>query len=600
LSTLLRNTKIVATVGPACDDEPTLLRLYERGVDVARVNLSHGTDAAHREMIAMVRKTGSRVSPERPLALMLDTRGPELRLKGLEEPIRLEAGQRLAMAGLEDAPKAAPEGVPTVRTSVPHLVHHVPEDARVLIDDGRVVLHVVEVLAGWVIAVTENPATIEPGKGIAFPGIALDLPFLSDEDLRDLELAAEVGADWVALSFVQQATDVLQARDYLGDNPPALVAKIETLMGYRNLDAILQVADGVMIGRGDLGVDCPPEEIPLMQKDIIRRCNGAGVPVITATQMLESMIESPIATRAEASDVANAILDGTDAVMLSAETAIGKYPAEAVSTMTRIIVRTESGWGSARKRSEPDGESVSVTDAVARSAVWIAAKVAADAILTPTQSGHTGIMVSRHRPEVPVIAVTSARAVWQRLALVWGVHPLLKEGEGDVVEDAGDVAMAAGCVAPGARVVITSGQPQGVPGTTNALQVRTLGKILVRGAGVGRTSARGRAAIRTGETTFNPEFCAGDVMVIDNWDAGLGDFVKDAAAIIAEEPGLSSPAALAGLGRGIPVLVGVKAATATIEPGSFVTVDARRGLVYALRLPGNERNGAGVDSARNE
>ncbi|MFO7941338.1 MAG: pyruvate kinase, partial [Bacillota bacterium] len=456
--------------------------------------------------------------------------------------------------------------------------------SKMLIDDGRVELEIEGEAEGWLIARSENAGRILPGKGVAFPGVSLSLPFLSDEDVADIELAVEAEADWLALSFVQEPADILQVRDHLGEDSPGLIAKIETLAGYGNLDAILQVVDGIMIGRGDLGVDCPPEEIPLIQKDIIRRCNRAGIPVITATQMLESMIDSPVATRAEASDVANAILDGTDAVMLSGETAAGSYPRETVATMARIIERTESGWRDWRSP-QVNGESSSVTEAVARSAVWIADRVDAEAVLTPTQSGHTAIMVSRYRPTVPVVAVTSSPRVWRRLALVWGVYPLLKDRSGDVVEDAGDVAMAGKYVSPGARVVVTSGYPQGVPGTTNALQVKTLGTILAQGSGVGRTMATGKAVVESQSGELSPDFSPGDVLILRAWRAELGDVAHEAAAIVAEEPGLSSPAALAGLGWGIPVVVGVEDAANSIAPGIQITVDARRGIVYSPTEP---------------
>ncbi|MFP4200244.1 MAG: pyruvate kinase [Clostridia bacterium] len=585
-----RKTKIVATLGPACSDPRMLEEMYRSGVDVARINMSHGSDDQHREAVFSVLRVRESELPGRPLALMLDTRGPELRIIGLDEPLDLVAGSRIKVAGRSDPAREDTQGDPSIRANVPHLVPRVPPGSKMLIDDGRVELEIEGEEDGWLIARNRNAARILPGKGVAFPGVSLSLPFLSDEDVADMELAVEVDADWIALSFVQEPANILQVRDYLGDDAPGLIAKIETLVGYENLDGILQVVDGIMIGRGDLGVDCPPEDIPLIQKDIIRRCNGAGIPVITATQMLESMMESPVATRAEASDVANAILDGTDAVMLSGETAAGSYPRETVATMARIIERTESGWRDWRDPMEVEG-SQGVTEAVARSAVWIADRVGAEAVLTPTQSGHTGIMVSRYRPSVPVVAVTSSTRVWRRLALVWGVYPLLKDPSGDVVEDAGDVAMAAQYVSPGARVVVTSGYPQGVPGTTNALQVKTLGTILAQGSGVGRSMATGTAVVETQSGDFSPDFSPGDVLVLRAWRSDMGDIAYEASAIVAEEPGLSSPAALAGLGWGIPVVVGVDNAADSIPPGTQVTVDAHRGIVYSPREPGGTRTG---------
>ena len=576
-----RKTKIIATLGPASATVDQVEALYEAGVDVARINLSHGSSKTHQDAVSAV-KTVQREKEVRgrPLALMLDTRGPEIRITNLEEPLILRPGDSVWLMGL-DGEEETQENL--LRVNIPDLSELLKSDDVALIDDGRIRLEIEATDGISFRARAINGGTIRPKKSVSFPGVPLSLPFLSDHDLKDIYFAARVGADWLALSFVQNAQNILQVRDHLETDDISIVAKIETLLGYQNLDDILEVTDAIMIGRGDLGIDCPPEDIPLIQKDIISRCNAAGIPVITATQMLESMIENPTATRAEASDVANAILDGTDAVMLSAETAAGKYPLPAVETMNRIIRRTEAGgWGINTQRADAATFSgISVTDAVAHSAVWIAQNLGAEAILTPTQSGHTARMVAKYRPSVPIVAITHSPKVRRRLSLVWGVHPLVKE-DGDEVSEAGHIALTAGYLSAGALVVITSGFPQGVPGTTNAVQVRTLGKVLLEGSGIGRSHAHGRACIQSElDERFNPNVTPGDILVMRSWQPFMGPVVENAAALVAEEPGLSSSAALVGLSYGIPVIVGVEGATTNIPPGEMITVDAPRGLVYA-------------------
>ncbi len=585
----MREAKIIATLGPASDTPGVVGDLYEAGMDVARINLSHGDHSDHRRAADLVRgvQGSARQVTGRPLALMLDTQGPEIRVTGPGESLDVSRGALLWVRG----PGGAIEGQNSdwIGVSVPGLHKRVRPGARISIRDGQIGLEVEDVGRDHMRARVLNPGTIARNDKVAFPGIHLDLPFLSDKDRADLQFAVDMDADWVALSLVQDAADVLETRDFLcdlGGEDLALVAKIETLGGYQNLESLLLVADAVMIARGDLVVDFAPEEIPLMQKDIILRCNRVGIPVITATQMLESMITSPVATRAEASDVANAIMDGTDAVMLSGETAIGQHPVEALGVMARIVQKTEmQGTRSAprRVRSEPDRPH-SVTDAVAGAAVRIARELAAEAILTPTQSGYTARKVARYRPGAPIIATTISEKLSRQLALVWGVYPLTGPSSGDPAGGATREALAAGLLHPGDLVVVTSGAPGGLPGTTDTVHVRTLGTVLLQGSGIGRGSVVGRACVEVDDAEqLQPSPSEGDIVVLKTWKSRFAGSARQAAAIICEEAGLSSPAALIGLDLQIPVVVGALGATQRINPGEIITVDAGRGVVYTGR-----------------
>ena len=594
---MMTGAKIIATLGPASDTPDVVGDLYEAGMDVARVNLSHGDRRDHRRAAALVRgvQASARQVTGRPLALMLDTRGPEIRVTGPATPLDVSRGVLLQILD----PGGAQEGQhpDRITVSVSGLHQRVVPGTRISIRDGQIGLEVEEVGRDHMWARVLNPGTIARNDKIAFPGIRLDLPFLSGKDRGDLQLAVDMDVDWVALSLVQDAANILEVRDFLceqGGDDLALVAKIETLGGYQNLESILLVADAVMIARGDLVVDFAPEEIPLVQKDIILRCNRAGIPVITATQMLESMITSPVPTRAEASDVANAIMDGTDAVMLSGETAIGQYPVEAVGVMARIVQKMEiqrtrsATW---RDHSEPDSAHT-ITDAVAGAAVRIADELAAEAILTPTQSGHTARRVARYRPGVPIIAATTSEKRLRQLALVWGVRPLIGTSSVDPAGRAAEDALAAGLLHPGDLVVVTSGAPGGLPGTTDTVHVTILGTVLLRGSGIGRASAVGRACVEVDDAEqLQPPPSADDILVLKTWKAKFAGFAHLALAIICEEAGLSSPAALVGLDLQVPVVVDAQGATQRIKPGETITVDAARGVVYTGKASlGGQKN----------
>ncbi len=604
----MRRTKIVATLGPACAEEEVVAQLYGAGMDVARLNLSHGEEDFHRDQADTIARLGEN-EPEvgRLPAVMFDTRGPEVRVAHAEGDEDLHPDQLVYVGSGDTPPQGSMGAVPAggarkmreIRLSTDNFAARMSAGDPLLIGDDKLELSVEQVLdADSIVARAMSAGRVSAGDRVAFPATRLEIPFLSSDDRRDLEMAVRCGADWVALSFVQKAENVVKVKDYLDEISardscrPAVMAKLETRSGYEALEDILLVSDGVMVARGDLGSDYAPEDIPLIQKDIIRRCNDAGVPVVTATQMLESMIENARPTRAEASDVANAIIDGTDAIMLSAETAVGRHPVQAVQMMRTIAERTEAGWTKAGWTSPArlrDPSAVdTVTDAVAEAAVTMSRQLEADAILTPTRSGYTARMIARNRPAAPITAVTTSPPVARQLALVWGVRATVEEEAANVVEKAQEAVLRRGLVAGGSLVVITSGAPDG-PGTTDTVQVRTLGSILCRGTGVGSGHAVGRAVLGTSRGDTEPRMEEGDILVISSWVPGFGSVVQRAAAIVAAEAGLSSPAVLVGLDQGIPVVVGAADASACIAAGEQITVDGERGIIYSGRAALGER-----------
>ena len=575
----MRRTKIVATLGPATDDPAVLSAMLEGGVDVVRLNLSHGSAADLRRRVGLLRDAEERTG--RGVALMFDTRGPEIRLGAfIGGRTEVHQGQEFSLhAGPEPgdaqgAPISWAGLLPLLKPGMP-----------VLLDDGRVPLEVLRVDEARAICRVLADAELTDRRKLTVPGLPLPLPPLTDQDLSDLRLGAELGMDFVAASFTSTAGHVLEVRDALetAGSEAYVIAKLETPEGMENLAAILSVADGIMVARGDLGVECLPEEVPLMQKRAIAMANRVGKPVITATQMLESMVHEPSPTRAEASDVQNAILDGSDAVMLSGETATGRHPLEAVRFMAR---RAGGRTGSGRPLGArtPD----TVPEAISAATVQIAQELGARAIVTASQGGHTTRMVARHRPEARIVAATPEPGVARAMNLVWGAHPLVVPASASAEELASrsiDAAVAAHLVEDGDVLVYTAGVPVGVPGTTNLIRVHTVGDVVLRGHGLGDATACGevRRVRRAADFDGMPD---GAVVVAQHTDASLVDGLGRAAALIAEEGGLTSHAAIVGLSLGIPVVVGASGALGLLRDGEPVTVDARRGLVYRGRVGG--------------
>lgn len=466
-------TKIVCTIGPASRDLETLIHLIEAGMDVARLNFSHGDHAWHAETIGYVRAAAA--VTQHPVAILADLQGPKLRVGQLpEEGVRLEPGARVA---LSSQPVADPPG--SIPVQFDQLAQAVQVGDPILLDDGLLELRVRAVGEDQVTCVVVTGGLLTSHKGMNLPNVALGIPAITEKDEEDLRFALAQGVDWVALSFVRRAEEVVRLRSLIerwdqGGNPPSIVAKIEKPEGVRNIDAIIAVADGVMVARGDLGIETAPEAVPMMQKEIIMRCNQAGVPVITATQMLDSMIRNPRPTRAEASDVANAILDGTDAIMLSGETAMGAYPIAAVDTMSRIAAEAERAL---KAEERAFCQSDVIAEAVAHASVDTARHLRAAAIIAPTVSGFTARLLSHFRPPCPIIAVTPDPVVQRRLTLYWGVEPLLAPRAtvtDAMIADAVRAAQAHGYVQPGHTVVIVAGSAGAPPRTTDFMRVQKI------------------------------------------------------------------------------------------------------------------------------
>lgn len=467
-------TKLVCTLGPASRDPEVIRGLLQAGMDVARINFSHGDPEAHARTVATVRQIAREEG--RTVAILGDLQGPKLRVGELPpEGIALKPGEEVVLSPAPFAPGRLP---------VPHpeILADLKEGQRILLDDGQLELRVARPGRKQVRCRVVVGGRLTSHKGLNLPGASLRISALTEKDCRDARFAVEQGLDFLALSFVRAAQDILELRELLrewGAPDLPIVAKIEKAEAIEAFEEILEVADAVMVARGDLGVETSPEEVPFHQKRIIRLCNRVGKPVITATQMLQTMIEHPTPTRAEASDVANAVLDGTDAVMLSGETAVGAYPVEAARTMARICASAEAHLRSETFLHELGCPTASVTEAISRATVEIAAEVGARAILTATMSGTTARMVARYRPPIPILAATPVPRTQMRLTLVWGVTPVLVPPfatTDEMVVRMVRAAVEAGIVRKGDRVVLTAGIPFGGEGRTNMLKVHVVGE----------------------------------------------------------------------------------------------------------------------------
>ncbi|MFZ5648612.1 MAG: pyruvate kinase [Bacillota bacterium] len=573
-------TKIVCTVGPSSEKIPVLMKMMQAGMNVARLNFSHGTHGDHARRLELIREAARKIGKN--IAIMLDTKGPEIRLGYLErEPVCLEAGKKITLT-VEDV-KGNENILPVTYRGLPKDVY--PGD-RVLIADGLIELRVLEKTRKNVECEIVNGGEITSQKGVNLPGVVVNMPAVTDRDIEDILFGIKNGMDFIAASFIRKANDVLAIRQIVEESGADLdiIAKIESREGLNNLDEIIKVADGIMVARGDLGVEIPVEEVPLVQKTIIEKCNKAGKPVIIATQMLESMIHNPRPTRAEATDIANAIFDGTDAIMLSGETAAGKYPVEAVQTMARIALKAESSLKYEEmllKRTRK--QAYTVTDAISHATCAISEDLGAAAIITSTETGHTSRMTSKYRSRAPIVAVTPEEKVLRKMALVWGVQPILVKRTTDtdsMITTAIEASLEAGLISPGDLVVITAGVPVGVHGTTNLIKVHTVGEIMARGTGIGQKSATGRARICNNVRDALERVEQGDVLITSATDREYIPAIGKAGALITEAGGLTSHAAIVGLEFGIPTIVGVEGATSLIADGETITVDGQRGLIY--------------------
>ena len=580
----MRRTKIVATIGPASESPTVLAALCAAGMDVARLNLSHGgPEDYERRFRALLAQRAA--AADRPLGILVDTRGPEIRIGRFPAgKVTLQPGQAFRL--YPDLREGDERGV---GVSYPRLHLDLRPGQTVLLDDGNLTLRCTEVHGDEVLCEVDAGGDLLSGKKVNLPGVNLDMPVLQPRDIEDLRLAARLGADFVAASFIRTAEDVFAVRRVLeecGGNRIHVISKIESQQGVAHAEEILRASDGLMVARGDLGVELPAEEVPLVQKELIRKCLEAGKPVITATQMLESMVHHNRPTRAEASDVANAIFDGSDAVMLSAETAIGAYPVESVRTMARISERTEQAlpfreWLQRRAA----GSGTSVPDAISYSTAMAAQNLGAAAIVSVTETGLTARVVAKYRPRNPILAMVTNPALIHQLSVVWGVRPLqCRRGATteQTIDAAVEAALERGAIAQGDLVVITAGSGGG-HGTTNTLKVRTVGDVLLRGQGVGSRAATGRVLVALTEEEARQRFQAGDVLVLVSATEAMAPYMERAAAIVTEEGGMTSPAAQVGLALGIPVIVGAADAARLLRTGDTVTIDSARGLCYRGR-----------------
>lgn len=580
----MRRTKIVSTIGPASESVEVLKELIEKGLDVARLNFSHGTYEEHAKRIRNIREASAAAG--KMVAIMLDIKGPKIRTGLIEnDQVELRTDSLITLTTEEVLGTAE-----RVSISYQGLPEDVNPGSRLLIDDGLIGLEVQSVEGSEIVCRVVNGGLLKNRKGINAPGVRLRIPSVTEKDIADIKFGIEQGVDLIAASFVRKASDVLDVRRVLEESGAVMdiIAKIEAEEALDKLDEILEVADGLMVARGDLGVEIPTEEVPLWQKIMIEKCNRVGKPVITATQMLDSMERNPRPTRAEASDVANAIFDGTDAIMLSGETAAGKYPVQAVETMARIAERAERAVREnvipAKQRVNWEG--YGITDSVSHAAASIARELGAKAIVTPTESGYTARMASKYRPESLIVALTPNENVARRLCVLNGVFPVLvsrSKTTDEMLETAIAGALQTGLVKHGDLVVITAGVPVGQPGTTNLLKVHTIGDVLARGQGIGQRAVTGRVVIGRQPANLVERMQSGDILVAVSTDAEFVPAIEKAAAVVTEEGGLTSHSAVVCLSLGIPVIVGVEDATRTLEDGMTVTIDPIRGLIYRGR-----------------
>lgn len=578
----MRKTKIVCTLGPATNDVEIMKKLIEKGLDAARINFSHGTYETHTETITKLKQAREELNA--PIPLILDTKGPEIRVKTFKEgKARLEEGAAFTLTTREV------EGDETiVSVTYADLPKDLQKGSRVLIDDGLIELRVDSIEDTDVHCTVINGGIVSSRKGVNLPGIKVNLPSLMEKDIADLKFGVENGFDIVAASFIRSAADVVKIRRVLEENGGGhihIISKIENQEGVDHIDSILEVSDGIMVARGDLGVEIPPEEVPLVQKILIAKANQRGKPVITATQMLESMVHSPRPTRAEANDVANAIFDGSDAIMLSGETAAGAYPVEAVETMARIAEKTESSIDYGFKMTgitEP--ARVNITNAISMAACATAAELNTAAISTITRSGFTARMISKHRPACPLLAGTSDPCVWRQMNLIWGCKPLLYHGElpkGGVFDTALKIAVSSGMLKNGDTVVSALGMPLGYSGATNTLRVDIVGDVLCKGQGIGKKRVSGTARVITAggeERTFHK----GDILVTTATDNSFMPYIQKAGAIVVGpmDQNVDCHAQIAGAALDIPVIVCNAKVVDFIPAHSLITVDAENGFVY--------------------
>ena len=576
----IRKTKIVCTLGPSTDKGDVLRQLMQEGMNVARFNFSHGS---HEEQKARLDKlVALREELDLPVAALLDTKGPEIRLKELKGgKAELKEGQLFTLALGDFVGDAS-----RVAITYEDLHNDVKAGDRILIDDGLIEMKVVRLDGTDIVCEVINGGMISNKKGVNVPNVELSMPFISETDYSDIVFGIENGFDFIAASFTRTADDILQIRKILEEHDCKsvnIIAKIENKQGVDNIDDIIRVSDGIMVARGDMGVEIPMEDVPVIQKILIEKVYKAGKQVITATQMLDSMMKHPRPTRAEATDVANAVYDGTSAIMLSGETAAGDYPVEALQTMVKIASRTEQDinyMSRLKKRSiltNPD-----ITNAIAHATCTTAMDLNASAIITVSNSGRTARMVSNYRPACPIIGCSVNKDVCRKMSLSWGVTPLLvelKHNSDELFDHAVDKAEEMGLIKQGEIVVLTAGVPLGISGTTNMIKVHVAGHILMRGKGLNDKVDSGNMCVVNSAEELKEKFKVGDIIVAKDTCNEMMEQIRLSSGLILEKNSINCHGAIAGLSLDIPVLIGAENATQILKSGAFVTLDGKKGIV---------------------
>ncbi len=580
----MRRTKIICTIGPATANEQMIEKLARGGMNCCRLNFSHGDHESHGSVIALIKRVRERLNI--PLSILLDTKGPELRLGQYPEgPVTLVEGQAFTLTTLD-----VPCTTERAHINFPGLPQDVKPGDTVLLDDGLIVLSVTDVPDGQTIRCTVlNTGEVSSHKKLTVPGVSLSLPSLTDLDKLDLIFGIEQGVDFVAASFTRKAQDILEIRQFLeehGGRHIRIIAKIENREGLNNIEEIISVADALMVARGDMGVEIPAEDVPIEQSRIVSSCALHNTPVIIATQMLDSMIRNPRPTRAEVSDVAEAVQQGADCIMLSGESAAGKYPVESLETMARIAERMERSIDYHERFSHhmnSVGKLVTVTGAISHAVCMSAMDLEASAIVTCTVTGSTAMAVANHRPGCPILATTTEPQTYRHLTLVWGVLPIMTSrasNTDEMIDDSVKAAINAGVTRSGDIIVITAGVPVGQAGTTNLIKIHHVGDILIKGRGVGDRPAYGMVCMASCSIDAREKFEEGYILAVESTDNTMLPFMKKAAAIITREANPNAHAAVVGLALDIPVIFNAANLFEVLRDGMYVTVDPSTGYVY--------------------
>ncbi len=577
-----RRTKIICTLGPATDNPTVLSELMLSGMNAARLNFSHGSYDEHLKRINMVKKLRDEMGL--PIALLLDTKGPEIRTGCFKDgKITLKRGQKFTLT-----PKETEGTEDSVSISYGDLYRDIEKGMRILIDDGLIEMLVSEINGEDIICEVLNDGVVSDHKSINVPDANLTMDYMSPKDITDIEFGIQQGVDFIAASFVRSAFDVLEIKRILEQHKATdiqVIAKIENRQGVEDIDNILRASDGIMIARGDMGVEIPFEELPSIQKELIEKCYISGKRVITATQMLESMTHNPRPTRAETSDVANAVYDGTSAVMLSGETAVGSYPVRALKTMAQICTKAEDDINYIKRFEARHFDTIiGVPNAISHSACTTAHDLGAAAIITVSKSGFTARVISGFRPNCPIIAGCMNDKVFRQLALSWGVTPIhtkMKKTTDALFDHVVEEALAqTNLITKGDIAVITGGAPLGISGTTNILKVQLVGDVLLSGMSASNKSVCGTVCVAKNTAEALKNFKDGDILVIPETNNDLVGILRKASAIITEKSGLTSHAAVVGMTLDIPVICGAEGATEILKNGTTITIDGSRGQVY--------------------